>query len=115
MLLRKKTTRIELVEKIHHILKFNPNDYQIHLTWKWPVTYGCYQAVVIADDEDTCYAWVVFLREYHRVDVKKVFMSLQLHEVQEEFSRMLDLDNKSMGFISPVPHISHIDVPAHNM
>ena len=34
MLLKKETTRIELVKKIHHISKINPNDYQIHLTCK---------------------------------------------------------------------------------
>ena len=52
MSMRKKTTRLELIEKIYHISKIYSNDYQIQITYKWPVTHGYYQAVVIADDED---------------------------------------------------------------
>ena len=43
--------------------------------------------------------------------VEKVFVSHQFPEVQGELSRMLDLDNESTGFMSPVPHIPHVDMP----
>ena len=32
-------------------------------------------------------------------------IELYVEKVQGEFSRMLDLDNESTGFMSPVPHI----------
>ena len=45
--------------------------------------------------------------------VGKVFMSHHLPEVQGEFSRMLNLDNESTEFMSPVPHISHMDMSTY--
>ena len=98
----KKTTSLELVEKIHHISKINPNNYQIQITCKWSFTYGYYQAVVIADDEDTR----AMFQLYPSVNTIELYME----KVQGEFSCMLDLDNESTGFMSPVPHIPHVDM-----
>ena len=52
MIVRKSIIRCELIEKIHRITKINPNEHQIHLTCKWPVSHGSYQAVGISDDEN---------------------------------------------------------------
>ena len=69
MLVRNSTTRRELVEKIHHILKINPNNYQIHLTCKLPVAHEHYQVVKISDDKDIrvmleLYPFVNFIELY---------------------------------------------------
>ena len=75
---------------------------------------GYYQEVVIADDEDT----LVMLQLYLSVNTielyaGKVFVSHHFPKIQGEFSRMLDLDNQSTGFMSHVPHISHVDMSTY--
>ena len=67
------------------------------------------------NDEDTR----VILDLHPSVDaievyVEKVSVSHQFSDVQGEFSHILYLDNESTGFMSPIPHISHIDVPTYN-
>jgi len=110
MLVRKSITRHELVEKIHHIARNNPNDYQIHVICKWFVAHEHYQTVKISDDDD-----IHVILELYRVTniielyVKKDFVSHLLPEGYGEFSRMLDLDNESTSFMSSVQHIPHVN------
>ena len=103
MSVRKETTRLELLEKIHHISKINRNDYQIQNNF----ISECYQAVVITDDEDTR----VMLQLYPTENT----IELYVEKVQGEFSHMLVLDNELTRFMSPVPHIPHVDVSTYNM
>ena len=106
MPVRKSTTRRELVEKIHHIAKINPNDYQILLTCKWQIAHEHYQEVKISKDEDICF----ILELYPSINtielyVEKDYVSHQLPEGYGEVSRMLDLDNESMGVMSLVQRV----------
>ena len=103
MIVRKSITMRELVKKVHQITKINPNEHQIHLTCKWPVAHGPYQAVGISDDDDTHVMPELFpVMNTIEFYVEKDSVSHQMHEGHREFTRMHNLDNESMGFKSPV-------------
>jgi len=113
MSVRKKTTRLELVERIHQLSKINQNDCQIQITCKWPVAHRHYQAGSLLTMKAR-----VMLDLYPSVNamevyVEKIFVINKFPEVQGE-SFMLDLDNELTSFMSPVPHISHVDVLTYN-
>ena len=93
----------ELVEKIYRITKINSSGHQIHLICKCPVSYGNYQAVGISDDDD-CHAMLELCSSEHNIElyVKKDNVFHPEPENHGQFTRMLDLDNESTGFISSV-------------
>jgi len=64
----------------------------------------------ILNDDDT-YAMLELYTVINIIELymEKDFVSHQLPEGHEKFSRMLDLDNESNEFISPVQHIPHVD------
>ena len=103
MVVRKSFSRCELIEKIHRITKINPNEYQLHLTCKWPVSHGNYQAVRISDDDD-CHAMLELCSSDHSIELY-VEKDIAFHLEPEDhghFTSMLDLDNESTGFMSLV-------------
>ena len=64
----------------------------------------------ISDNEDTH----VMLEMYSSVNIvvlymEKDYVSHQLLKAHEEFSRMLELNNKSMGFLSSVQYVPPFD------
>ena len=102
MIVRKSITRRELVKKIHQITKTNPNEHQIHLTCNWPVAQGCFQAVRITDDDTQAMLELYAIVNLIKLYVKKDTPSHRMHEGHREFTRILDLNNDSTGFMSPV-------------
>jgi len=93
----------KLVEKLHQITKINSNDHQIHLSYKWPVAHKHYQTVKILNDD----VIRAMLELYPIIDTielyaKKDSMSHKLPEGRGEFSCMLNLDDESTWFMSPV-------------
>ena len=68
MVVRKSFKRCELIEKIHRITKVNPNEHQFHLTCKWPVSQGNYQAVGVSDDDD-CHARLELCSSKHNTEL----------------------------------------------
>ena len=69
ILVRKSITRRELIEKVYRIIKINPNEHQFHLTCKWPIAHGKYQAVRILDDDDCRDMFELCAREEHTIEL----------------------------------------------
>jgi len=92
-----------LIEKIHRITKINSSEYQLHLTCKWPVSYGNYQVAGISDDDDY-HAMLELCSSDHNIElyVKKDTIFHPEPEDHGHFTRMLDLINESTGFMLPV-------------
>ena len=68
MVVRKSFIRCELIEKSHRITKINSSEHQLHLTCKWPVSHGNYQAVGISDDDD-CHAILELCSSEHSIEL----------------------------------------------
>ena len=103
MVVRKSFARCELIENIHRIIKINPSEHPLHLTCRWPESHENYQAVGISDDDD-CHAMLELCSSDHNIElyVKKDNVFHPEPENHGQFTRMLDLDNESTGFISSV-------------
>jgi len=103
MIVRKSFIRCEMIEKIHQITKINSSEHQLHLTCKWPVSHGNYQAVGISDDDD-CHAMLELCSSEHSIElsVKKDIVIHRAPKDHGQFTCILDLDNESTGFMSPV-------------
>ena len=93
----------ELIEKVHQITIINPGKHQIHLVCKWPVSHENYQAVGISDD-DGCHAMFELFSAEHNIElyVKKDNVIHRKPQGHGQFTHMLNLDNESTGFMSPV-------------
>jgi len=103
MVVRKSFIWCELIEKVYRITKINPSEHQSHLTCKWSVSHGNYQPVGISDDDDYHAILELCSAEYNiELYVKKDIMIHRKSEGYRQFTRMLDLDNESTGFRSPV-------------
>jgi len=89
-----------LIEKIHRNTKINSSEHQIDLTCKWSVSHENYQAAGISDDDD-CHAMLELYSPEHNIElyVKKCTMIHREPEDHGQFTRMLDLDNESTGFM----------------
>ena len=100
VMINKSITLRELVEKIHRIIKINSNEHQIHLTCNWPLAQERFRVVSIADDDYT--SAIIELHPF--VNSVEIYVEKEdvSHRIPEKFTRMLDLDNESTGFISPV-------------
>ena len=99
VIVRKSITRRELVEKVHQITKINSNKHQFHLT-------RANSTRALSSNENIKWwwhmsnVWIVPGCEFDRAYMEKDIVSYRKHEGHEEFTHMLDLDNKSMCFIS---------------
>ena len=88
-----------MLEKVHRITKINPNEHQLYLTCKWPVSQRNYQAVGMLDDDD-CHAILELCSSEHSIKlyVEKDIVIYRAPEDHRQFT-MLDLDNESTGLM----------------